>query len=327
MIEESKKVIKIFVSRRLDLPSVLVANPLYVPVNCGAIFGEGNPEGIVGDDTGNHISSKRNQFCELTVQYWAWKNEKADYYGLCHYRRYLTFASKRFHRKSSERHIMEFMLDDRAIRKYDLLNEARMRRIIESCDAVVNEASDVRTLQTPQGYSFSVYEHWASYDRVFLDKRVLPMLMDMIREECPVYYEAAKAYMSGFLYRGYNCYVLRRELFFEMCEFQFPILFAMEEKLYENGLSKDYERTLGYLGEIMYGIFMYYIEHDGRYRLREVPLVYFEQTVPPDSLWRRELQKCFFGMKANFESIGFALLPRGTKRRQFVKSLYMQLMK
>ena len=90
--------IKIFVSRRLDVDSMLVSNPIYKPVICGAVYAkdEINKKNLLEDDTGKNISSRRNSFCEFTVQYWAWKNEEADYYGLCHYRRYLTFLSKHF---------------------------------------------------------------------------------------------------------------------------------------------------------------------------------------------------------------------------------------
>ena len=88
--------IKIFVSHRIDLNSELIQNPLYVPVRCGAVFDDKNPRGLAGDDTGDSISQRRMTFCEFTVQYWAWKNAEADYYGLCHYRRYLSFAKKRY---------------------------------------------------------------------------------------------------------------------------------------------------------------------------------------------------------------------------------------
>ena len=86
--------IKIFVSHRIDQDSETIDNPLYVPVRCGAVFDERDNITMLGDDTGDNISEKRESFCELTVLYWAWKNVKADYYGLCHYRRYFNFSDK-----------------------------------------------------------------------------------------------------------------------------------------------------------------------------------------------------------------------------------------
>ena len=47
---------------------------------------------MLHDDEGENISDKNPMYCELTAQYWAWKNLDADYYGFCHYRRYFNFS-------------------------------------------------------------------------------------------------------------------------------------------------------------------------------------------------------------------------------------------
>ena len=61
---------------------------VYMPIHVGR---EGKADiGYTGDHTGDNISSKNANYCELTGLYWAWKNLDADYIGLVHYRRYFT---------------------------------------------------------------------------------------------------------------------------------------------------------------------------------------------------------------------------------------------
>ena len=64
---------------------------VYLPIHVGR---EGKADlGYVGDNTGDNISEKNANYCELTGLYWAWKNLKCDYIGLCHYRRYFAHTT------------------------------------------------------------------------------------------------------------------------------------------------------------------------------------------------------------------------------------------
>ena len=194
-------------------------------------------------------------------------------------------------------------------------------------DAVVNEAADVRFIPTPQGIKQTVFEHWAAHDGVFLDKRVLLILLEKIKELFPEYYESAQSYLSGNMHRGYNCYVMKRVLFFQMCEFQFGILFALEKELERNTYINKLERTLGYLGEIMYGIFIYHLQHTKRYKIKEVQLVYFEQTAEAGNGFYHFWQETLIWLKLHFENVGYVLLPKASKRRDFIKKIYFSLVK
>lgn len=58
-----------------------------IPIQAGAALTE-QKLCAVRDDTGENISHKNRQYCELTALYWIWKNDCSDYAGLCHYRRH-----------------------------------------------------------------------------------------------------------------------------------------------------------------------------------------------------------------------------------------------
>jgi len=64
---------------------------VYYPIHVGKVL---HPElnlGFSGDDTGDNISELNPYYCELTAEYWGWKNLDCEYIGLQHYRRYFDF--------------------------------------------------------------------------------------------------------------------------------------------------------------------------------------------------------------------------------------------
>lgn len=316
--------IKIFVSNRIDINSVQVTNPIYMPIACGAVFSD-IELAMQGDNTGENISELRNMLGEFTVQYWAWKNMDLDYYGLCHYRRYLVFSDKHFSKAKYQQMCQEAFLETGTMQKYGLDNEKYTRALISEYDIVVNEAVDVNHLWTPQGIKETVYEHWAAHDGIFINKQILPVLLETIKSKFPQYYADACEYMNGNMHRGYNCYVMKRELFHKLNQFQFTILFTLKKAMGNSSLLGDMERTLGYCGEIMYGIYIYHLKKTGKYKFKELQLVYFEHTVLPDNKRSYWLRKALFRLKEYTEGICYVLFPKGSARRTFAKNIYSRV--
>lgn len=59
-----------------------------IPVQAGAELADHNICSQL-DNTGDNISSKNKQYCEASIMYWVWKNAKASWVGIEHYRRHL----------------------------------------------------------------------------------------------------------------------------------------------------------------------------------------------------------------------------------------------
>lgn len=184
---------------------------------------------MLGDDTGDNISEKRNSFCELTVLYWAWKNVKADYYGLCQDCRYLVFTDK-LHKVDSNNWSQIICKDLVPSNKeyYGLTNDKKMRQIISNNSAILPQCIDISKCNTPNGYQKSVGKFWKQFEREYITEDCVQMLVDCTEKVAPKYTKVLDDYLSNFKSYNLNCFVLRQENFKQLCEFIFPILFEME---------------------------------------------------------------------------------------------------
>ena len=124
--------IRIFVTHTPNKNDYLVENSMMVNVIAGGKFQTKDvPPNMVLDNTGDNISEKNKKYCELTTQYWAWKNVEADYYGFCHYRRFLIMKENNDKENKSERgQIISSVLNEYTAEKYQLSNESAMESYV-----------------------------------------------------------------------------------------------------------------------------------------------------------------------------------------------------
>lgn len=269
------KDIKIFVSHRIDKESMTIKNPIYVPVKCGAVFDDKQNTDIIGDNTGVNISDKRMSFCELTVLYWAWKNQKADYYGLCHYRRYLSFSDDISCLSNTEHDqgcISVSNLSDEIVKKYHL-NERDMRSKIENYDAIFIKPIDLKKLNIKSNYEAMLnspdYHNIEDVDK----------MLNIIKRKYPKMYSIAYDYMykehTSFLY---NCFIMKSNIFNNFCSWLFDILFELEKEIDMSRYSLQQYRALGTIGERLLGIYELYLRKQKKYKLGYNDLLFIQDT-------------------------------------------------
>ena len=200
---------------------------VYLPLHVGR---EGKQElGYVGDNTGDNISKKNANFCELTGLYWAWKNLQCDYIGLCHYRRYFCSGSYSKSVESKRKAIFHRQDYEALLKQYDVVLPKKRNYYIET----------VR----------SQYEHAHN-------KRDLDECERIIAEKYPEYSEAFTTVMGRTKLHILNMFAMKKELFDEYCTWLFDILFELEKRIDISGYDQYQARVFGFVAERLFNVWL-----------------------------------------------------------------------
>ncbi len=219
---------------------------VYMPLHVGR---EGKQDlGYIGDNTGDNISAKNANYCELTGLYWAWKNLKCDYIGLCHYRRY--FAGKNIHDNDVEKKkaaILKRQDYEKLLQEYDVILPVKRNYYIET----------VR----------SQYEHAHN-------KRDLDETEKIIAEFYPEYTEAFTKVMGKTKLHILNMFVMKKQLFDEYCSWLFSILFELEKRIDISGYNQYEARVYGFISERLLNVWL----EKQQLKVKEMPVLFFRKT-------------------------------------------------
>lgn len=219
---------------------------IYLPIHVGR---EGKADlGYLGDNTGDNISAKNANYCELTGLYWAWKNLKYDYIGLCHYRRY--FADKNLHTNNAEKKkavILHRQDYEKLLREYDIILPVKRNYYIET----------VR----------SQYEHAHN-------KRDLDEAEKIVSELYPEYSEAFAKVMGRTKLHILNMFVMKKALFDEYCSWLFSILFELEKRIDIINYNQYEARVFGFISERLFNAWL----EKQQLNVKEMPVINLEKV-------------------------------------------------
>lgn len=247
-----KKEIKIFIS--CHKKSFVPKNDLLIPVQVGAKIAKNRFEDMLHDDEGENISSENRLYCELTTQYWAWKNADADYYGFFHYRRYLSFNPVQLEEDIYGNVLIDNLDDDSLEQLW--INESKMRNLISKYELVTTKPFDVSDLG---GTVYGHYKHYSPYHRI----EDLDLALQIIAEIYPEFVSASKEYVNSKNAYFCNLYIMNRAIFNEYCEWVFRILDEHKRRRNFDTYSIDEARAYGFLSERLFGIFYTYKKDNG----------------------------------------------------------------
>ncbi len=228
--------IKIIVAthKECELPK----DEIFFPIQVGKALSDKNLN-MQGDDEGDNISRKNSSYCELTAIYWAWKNLKGlDYVGLCHYRRYFEFESHTFNEI-----ILRTTKDIASIK----VPKSRLNKLLKKYDIIVAKKRLYR------------YDLKADYCMCHFsdDYRIL---QDVIKEKSPEYNSTFESVMEHNNKLSLaNMFISRWSIFTDYCNWLFPILAEVENRIDISKYSDLQKRIYGYMAERLFNV---YIKHN-----------------------------------------------------------------
>lgn len=223
------------------------SDSMYFPIQQGADLpiGENGSKIDLGynkDNTGENISLKKENYCEISALYWAWKNLNCEYLGLVHYRRHFSngkvFVSKR----------------------HKVINREKLEEILGKTDIILPKKRHY-WIET----NYNQYTHAHHEIDLSTTRRI-------IEEKYPEYVTAYDRCMQRTNGHRFNMFVMKWELLNEYCTWLFDILFELERRLDISKYSSNDARVFGFLSERLLDPWI----ETRKYSYIELPYVFME---------------------------------------------------
>lgn len=214
---------------------------MYLPVHVGA---EGkNDLGYQKDNTGDNISLKNPYFCELTGLYWAWKNLKADYIGLAHYRRHFLFKKKSNNKFNN---VLTLEEANKLLDKTDVILPKKRYYLIET---LYNH------------YKHTMYVEPLDETRNIIEKKYPEYLSE---------FDKLKKRTSAHMF---NMFIMKKELFDGYCKWLFDILFELEKVVDNSKYDQFHARFYGRISELLLDVYL----RKNNILYKEINFIYMEK--------------------------------------------------
>lgn len=266
---EIMKDIKILISCHKQ--SMVPDSKIMLPIEVGADLRKKHIEGILQDNQGENISSKNKMYCELTAQYWAWKNLDADYYGFFHYRRYLSFSDKK-RPVDQWQNVIEESPDSNCLKKYNLEDDY-IQKLVREYDLVLSEEKNMTKMPDKNPSVYEQYKNGRS-----LNIKDIDLVHDIIEEKYPDYLDTFEKVMKGEKTCLCNMYIMKKELFHEYMAWLFDILFEFEKRSDMSEYTVEGYRTPGHLAERLLTVFCWYTEKKKNLKVKKLQTIVFLKT-------------------------------------------------
>ena len=247
--------IKILVCCHKD--DLKLSSEVYFPLHVGKAISTLDL-GIQGDNTGDNISSKNPNYCELTGLYWAWKNlQNIDYIGLCHYRRYFDFNGY------GKKGFPTVPLKSSCFSKVNFDINSKIISYLERGYVITAKET---SLTMPLYYSYCGFHNYQE----------LKYALDYLNSIDPQKYSKViiEHVVQGNRIKFYNMFIMSWKEFDKYCSWLFPILEHMEGLIDISNYDTYHKRAFGFIGEYLFNVYIW----AEKLKVKQVPVLKFDDS-------------------------------------------------
>lgn len=244
----------------------------YIPENCFLPIHVGKEISTIdlpyqADNTGENISTKNKNYCELTALYWAWKNVKeSTTIGLCHYRRFFDFSETKLANEITEitetyfsDHFQNYCFKDHLLEGYDIILPKKLvkTRSLYSHYSLSHLPEDFDLLQQTVLQLYPEYE--ASFQKIMFDTNS---------------------------FSPFNMFVAGKALTDAYCFWLFSILENVEKQI-TISTNPYQERVLGFMSERLLNVYV----HHHQLKVKYLPVHFVANKIKTKSALMQKIVK------------------------------------
>ena len=248
----------------------IVKSDILQPIQTGRAISNEIFTEMLGDDTGDNISNKNNEYAELTAQYWAWKNfDKLgcpEYIGFMHYRRHFIFNET--YKQKKEDKCLKYGYSAYAFDKINAaycdeigLNDFNIENTVHKYDLIFVQKSNSHYLGCKNGKDDFLKHTFGSSEKYD------DLCMKIVVELFPDYKSAVDKLNKGPYRHFYNMFIMKKDLFFRYNQFLFTVLEKFEKSINTTYYSQTAKRVCGYMGEFLLTLFAFKLEEEKKLKI------------------------------------------------------------
>ncbi|UKJ07543.1 DUF4422 domain-containing protein [Solitalea lacus] len=261
MIDKSIKLYSVF-----HKPFIQPKENFVIPIHAGKALSNQKLD-FLEDNTGDNISELNSTFCELTAQYWIWKNEdrsRCDIWGMCHYRRYFTtenwfnatFKNKRTYTKIIDQQNLDNVVSQKLY--------TQMQEILQTSDVILPKPM---VIAKRNGVKLTLEEHYST-DHFENDWKTT---IDVITEKYPDYLKSIPTFNNSTTMSFFNMMIAPWKIWDAYLTWLFDVLLEVKNRI---KVSDDpyQKRVFGFLSERLINLYV----HHNKLKIAYLPVAVFD---------------------------------------------------